>query len=412
MGPTETMIDVPFEPHEKVRVAILGAGHRGRFLAGALGGLPDVEVKFLSDCSERALGISERWLRDVGRSVPSLIDAPDGGLEAAVTDPDVDLVVVATPWSTHAELVVQALKAGKHVAVEVPLARTLTEIWEIVEAAECAGRHCILLENCCYGEDELHLLRMVRAGVFGDLLHAEAGYLDEKCEQFFTTHTWWRDEMQQRDGNLYPTHGLGPVAGCLGINRGDRFARLSSFSTPALSLARWREGHPEHHDAPADYRCGDLNSSLIQTARGRTILVQFGVVSPRPYDRLNNLVGTKGVYEGNLRRVHLVPQPEGHDEIAHDEWRCLDEYGEFAHPAWADPESLRRLDPHGGMDVLLLSRLVDSMVAGRVPDLDVYDAAAWSAVTPLSELAVETAQVVDFPDFTRGAWQEPRVAVF
>ena len=299
------------------------------------------------------------------------------------------------------------MEAGKHAFVEVPAASTLDECWRLVDASERTRRHCVMLENCCYGENELMVLGMVRAGLFGELTHAEAAYIHDLREILFDDleGRWRRDEHFTRNGNLYPTHGLGPVAHYLDINRGDRFEALVSMSSREASLSARRDrlpaGDPRRKDT---YACGDMNTSIIRTARGRTVLLQHDVVTPRPYTRINHISGTKGAFRDYPARIFF-------DGPEKEEWGSLKPYKKrFEHPLWARLRKIASKSGHGGMDYVMSWRLMQCVREGLVPDMDVYDAATWSAPAPLSEDSIKAGSgAVAFPDFTRGRWKEARV---
>jgi len=298
---------------------------------------------------------------------------------------------------------IAAMEAGIHVAVEVPAATTLDDCWRLVDTSERTRRHCILLENCCYGWQEMLALNLIRAGVLGVVTHAEAGYVHDLRDILFENASeglWRRDPHRTRDGNHYPTHGLGPVAAYLDIHRGDRFTRLVSMSSQSASLADWRDRNVPGDDPrrAETYVCGDMNSSLLQTARGRTVLLQHDVVTPRPYTRLNLVQGTRGAIADYPPRIHVDGRTAGHD------WEPLEAYKEFEDPLWTRAGTSAQ-GGHGGMDYLMLLDLVETLRRGGVPRIDVYDAAAWSAPFELSERSVASGNLpVDFPDFTRGRW--------
>jgi predicted dehydrogenase len=300
------------------------------------------------------------------------------------------------------------MRAGKHAATEVPAASTLEEAWHLVQVSEETRRHCMMMENCCYNFNEMLVDRMVKAGAFGEILYAEAAYIHDLREILFENRDeglWRRTPHTNRDGNFYPTHGLGPVAWYLDIHKGDRFDYLVSMSTPERGLTEWRAAH-EPAGSPKwseQYVAGDLNTSLIKTVRGRNILLQHNVTLPTPYSRLNAVRGTKGAFEDFPARLYLEGQPGGHA------WRPIDDAlkAQYTHPLWQRiGEIARAKGGHGGMDYVMAFRLIETMREGLVPDFDVYDAAAWSAPWPLSEasLALSSAPV-RFPDFTRGGWQ-------
>ena len=315
-------------------------------------------------------------------------------------------MIIATPWNWHVEMAVAAMTHGKHAAVEVPAAASIEDCWKLVDTSEQTRRHCIMLENCCYGYNETLVLRMIHEGLFGDLLYGEGAYIHDLRDELFSDHgegLWRRTAHTLREGNLYPTHGLGPVANYMGIQRGDRFDYLVSVSTPQRGLDAYRKAHL----APSDprwaerYINGDMNTSLIKTANGLTITLKHDTVNPHPYDRINSIAGTKGAFQDYPPRIYFDGQ---HGEEA---WATIDSFKEHQHPLWKrEGEIAQKLGGHGGMDYIMLYRLLQCMKEGLVPDMDVYDAAAWSAPGPLSRASVAAGSAPQpFPDFTRGKWQ-------
>ncbi len=281
-----------------------------------------------------------------------------------------------------------AMNQGRHVAVEVPMATSVEDCWRLVDASEQNRRHCIMLENCCYGYNELLVLNLVRDGKLGDLTHGAGGYLHYLRPTLASSaeRLWMREEYARRNGNLYPTHGLGPIASYMGINRGDRFESLVSLSSPGQA-----------------FRCGDQNTSLIRTSKGLLITLEHNVATPEPYDRLNMIAGTRGVFRDFPPRLFLDGEtPDG-------AWETLDRYKtKYEHRLWTlMGETARESEGHDGMDYIMCYRLVECMREGLLPDMDVYDGAAWSAAGPLSEISVASGSAaVPFPDFTRGGWRQ------
>jgi hypothetical protein len=345
-----------------------------------------------------------------GQKTPEVIFGSERGFEKLCQRDDIDLVVIATPWTLHVPMALAAMENSKHVAVEVPAAVTLKGCWELVDAAEESRRHCIMLENCCYGYNEMMVLNMVRAGLFGELTHGAAAYNHDLRQILFSQEgegQWRRFEHLNRNGNLYPTHGLGPVANYMKINRGDRFVSLVSMSSPARSLRAFRSQHLPDDDPRMKevYKCGDLNTSLIKTLNGLVITLEHNVSTPQPYDRINLIAGTKGIFRDYPPRIFFDGQG------GRDEWSTIDKYKEqYEHALWKqEGELARKLGGHGGMDFIMCYRLIQCMREGLPPDMDVYDAAAWSAPAPLSEMSVaKGSSPMSFPDFTRGQWKEPR----
>jgi predicted dehydrogenase len=299
-----------------------------------------------------------------------------------------------------------AMKNGKHAATEVPAAMALDDCWAIVEAAEKYQKHCVLMENCNYDRMEMMVYNMVRQGVLGEVLHAEGGYLHDLREIKFADEgegLWRRAWDAKLNGNTYPTHGLGPIANCLDINRGDRFDYLVSMSGPARGLQNWAADHVAA-DSPKRrerYVEGDVNCSLIRTANGKTILVEHCTNLPRPYSRIHMVQGTKGLFQGYPSRVYV----EGRGK--EDEWVDANTMlGEFEHPIWKEIAAAAEGAGHGGMDFIEDYRLIKCLREGTPTDMNVYDAASLSAVVHLSVQSVaKKAAAMDFPDFTRGRWK-------
>ena len=306
---------------------------------------------------------------------------------------------------------IDAMKRGKHAFVEVPMAVTLDEMWEMVEVSEETRMHCMMMENVCYGREELLCLSMAQQGVFGELLHGEAAYIHDLRGQMNSvergTGSWRTPHYQKRNGNLYPTHGLGPVAQYMDINRGDRMDYMSSVSCNSRVRAIYAEKNfPEDHKWNTGFACGDINTSIVKTVNGKTIMVQWDEQLPRPYTRHNFIQGTKGAWGGFPNRCVI----EGMSESTHgwDEGAKLDKFFEkYDHPIWKKiGEEAKKAGGHGGMDFVMLWRMVYCLRNGLPVDQDVYDGAAWSVIGPLSERSVANrGESVDIPDFTRGAWK-------
>ncbi len=393
---------------DKVHVGMIGVGNRGLSLLGNLLDTGGVEIKAVCDIVPERMKHAQKRVTDKGQPEPAAYGPAESAFERLCKRDDLDLVYIATPWDSHVPMAVCALREGKHAAVEVPAAITLAQCWELVDTAEQTRRHCIMLENCCYGEMELLVLRMARRGVFGELTHAEAGYLHEARDyllQDASASTWRRQFLEKLNGNLYPTHGLGPVALYLGIHAGDRFEHMVSMSSREQALSRRCESLPAGSPRRRErFACGDINTSLIRTALGRTVVVQFSLVQSRPYSRINLLAGTSGTFCDYPPRLHLDGTP--------DEWITeLEPYRrQYGHPLWKSLNAqAKESGGHGGMDYLMNSRLIHCLREGLPLDLTVYDAAAWSSIFPLSIASVSKASApVEIPDFTRGAWRKQR----
>lgn len=402
---TNTMMGVPFEARDVVRVGLIGCGRRGLSHLRDLVGIEKVQIKALCDVVPEQVTKGEAMLAKAGHPRPDAYTKGDHHYEELVKRDDLDLVYIATPWDWHVPMAVAVMAAGKHAATEVPAAKTIEDCWKLVEASEKTRRHCVILENCCYGWNELLVLNMIRAGLLGEILHAEAAYDHDLREIVFENASeglWRRAEHVGRNGNLYPTHGLGPVARYMGIHRGDRFDHIVSMSSPEAGLSDYRKrrvpaGDPKWQER---YTCGDVNTSLVKTLKGRTIVLQHAVANPRPYDRINLVAGTKGIFRDYPPRLYLEGQAGG------EHWAGLKAQKErFEDPLWRQLKKAASRSGHGGMDYVMSWRLVECLRKGLAPDLDVYDAAAWSAPAPLSEQSVAAGSApAKFPDFTRGAF--------
>jgi predicted dehydrogenase len=405
-----TMAGVPFVRHDVVRVAIVGTGLRGRSVLHELLGVDNVRITALCDTVPEKIERAVKQMRDAGHTYePARFTGDEMAFERLVLRDDIDLVYTATPWQWHVPVCLAAMKAGKHAATEVPAAYTIEDCWKLVDASERSRRHCIMMENCSYGYNELLVLNMVRAGAFGDIKHGGAAYNHDLREILFENRDeglWRRAHHTLRNGNLYPTHGLGPIAAMMNINRGDRFDVMVSMSTPEMGLSKWREEH-EPKDSPKwqeRYVTGDLNISLLKTAKGRTIRLEHDVSSPRPYSRINSIQGTKGIFEDYPARIYIEGAGAAH------RWAPIDGYkSTHEHRLWREIGEKARAGGHGGMDYVMAYRLIQTMREGLTPDMDVYDAAAWSAPDPLSALSIRTGHMpVRVPDFTRGQWTRAR----
>ncbi len=385
-----------------VGVGLQGGGHVRNFL-----GIDGVDVRAICDIDAPRAEEVATWVTDAGRPGPQLYTRGPEDWRRLLERDDIDLVFNATPWRWHVPVCVAAMEAGKHTAVEVPAAYTLDGCWQLVETAERAERHCVMMENCNYGRAELMALRMARQGILGEIIHAEGAYIHDLRAIKFSDENeglWRLDHSKTRNGNLYPTHGLGPVANCMDINRGDAFDTLVSMSTVQRGLtlyARERFGEDDPR-AQQTYALGDMNTSLIRTKLGRTIMVQHDTTTPRPYSRINLVQGTRGTFAGYPDRVFIEGRTEGH------RWEDAALYrDEFDHPLWRELEEKAAGAGHGGMDYLEDYRLIECLRRGEATDMDVYDAAALSAICECSEMSVANgSRPVEIPDFTRGTWVE------
>ncbi|MEO8658819.1 MAG: Gfo/Idh/MocA family oxidoreductase [Bryobacteraceae bacterium] len=403
------MINVPFERRETVRMGLIGCGGRGTGVLGDYLAVDNVAVTAVCDMDRDKALRAQANVERKGQHPPAIYSAGDHDFEKMLTRTDLDFAYIATPWQWHVPMAIAAMQNGKHAFVEVPAATSIEDCWKLVDVSEKTGRHCIMLENCCYGENELMVLNMIRAGLFGDLLYGEGAYLHDLRGELFSNKgegLWRRLPHTKQNGNLYPTHGLGPVANYMGINRGDRFDYMVSMSTPSRGLDAYRAAN-EPKDSPKwkeKYICGDLNKSMIKTANGLLVTLHHDVVNPIPYDRINSIAGVKGIFKDYPPRIYF-------DGEGKEEYKPIDGFKDkYEHQLWKNEGELaRKRGGHGGMDFLMVYRLMQCMKDGLVPDMDVYDAAAWSAPGPLSEQSVAQGSApVKFPDFTRGRWKQKR----
>jgi len=348
-----------------------------------------------------------------------------------------DAVWIATPWEWHAPMAIDCMNAGAHAFVEVPMGTSLEELWQIIDTSERTQRHCMMMENVNYGREELMFLNMCRLGVFGELLHGEAAYIHELRGQMHDvergrgTGSWRTLHWAAENGNLYPTHGLGPVAQYMSIGRGeDTFRRLVSFSSPAKNheLYAKEKFKPDSPLNKIDYsKGGDMSTSIIKTTLGRTVMVQWDESSPRPYTRHNLIQGTRGTAAGFPNRIALdycwknatpalrkllnLPEDKPNQASGYHGW--LEEggfnafYEHFDHPLYKRMAAIAsKHGGHGGMDAIMNFRSIECLRNGEPLDQNVYEGALWSAVTPLSRKSVaEDGMPQDFPDFTRGQWK-------
>jgi predicted dehydrogenase len=404
---TETVQNMPFEARDVVRVGLVGCGGRGLDHLKELLGIPKVEVKAVCDILPERTAMAQAMCDKAGAKRPEAYTKGELHYEELVRRDDLDLVYLPTPWRWHVRMAVAAMEAGKHAMVEVPIAVTLEECWKLVEVSERTRKHCMMLENANYGYNEMLVNRMVKAGLFGDLLHAECAYdhdLRKILFQNVSEGLWRRAEHTGRNGNLYPTHGLGPVAWYLGIHKGDRFDYMVSMSSPEGGLTAHRKatvpaGDPKWQEK---YDCGDVNTSLLKTVQGRTIMLQHDVSNPRPYDRINLIAGTKGIFRDYPPRIYFDGQAGG------EKWAPLKQWKDrYEDPLWTQLKKVASKGGHGGMDYIMNWRLVDCVRKGLVPDMTVYDGVAWTAPAPLSEMSVAAGSTpVKFPDFMRGRWKD------
>ncbi len=408
---------------DTVRCAFIGVGARGSGHNSQIAEIEGTEVVAICDLYEDlAKKAQDKSVKAGGgtrhKNIKLYYENADSWKQM-LREVKPDMVVIATPWKLHAPMAIEAMKAGAHAFVEVPLALTNEELWDIVDTSETTGKHCMMMENVNYGREELIYLNMCRQGLIGELLHAEASYIHELRGQMKSersTGSWRTYHYASRDGNLYPTHGLGPVAQYMNLARGDdNFGRLVSYSTPGRGRELYaKERFPADHKwNKIDFKGGDMNTSIIKTNLGRTVMVQWDETSPRPYSRHNLIQGTKGTLAGFPNRVALEGGVEGATEN-HHKWAEGEQlealFAKYEHPLYKRlGELAKKMGGHGGMDFIMRYRMIECLRLGQPLDQNVYEGAFWSAVSPLSEKSVaEDGAPQVFPDFTRGEWKNTK----
>jgi hypothetical protein len=399
---------------DKVGIGLIGIGNRGADAVKRLVHIENVEIVALCDQYEDRVEKAQKILVEKGLPRAQGYFGSKEVWKSVCDNPKVDLVYIVTPWSWHTPMALRAMECDKHVATEVPAAKTLDECWQLVEASERTRKHCMMLENCCYDFFELLVLNMVRQGFFGEIIHGEGTYLHFNrplyLDKTYYAEMWRLREEGSRNGNLYPTHGLGPICQVMNINRGDLMEYMISMQSADFVMAREIESlaakDPFYREFCGKTYRGNMNTTVIRTLRGRTILVQHDVTSPRPYSRSHLVSGTKAIAQKwpLPARIAVASDP-------HHQWLNQAEMEKIEDKY--TPQLVRhvgamakKVGGHGGMDFIMDWRLIDCLRNGLPLDQDVYDAASWSCIWPLSEKSVANrSAAVDIPDFTRGAWK-------
>ncbi len=411
----ETMLQFAAEPIADVGIGVVGLGDRGSGAVHRLSFVPGSHVAAICDVepdrAEKNLKVLE------SRGMTAKVYAGDEEVyKQLCEDPDVDLVYICTDWVHHVPVALYAMEHGKHVALEVPSAETLQACWDLVNTSERTRKHCMILENCCYDFFELTALTMAQQGVFGDIIHVEGSYhhnLDPYWDNYW--HNWRLDFNQKYRGDLYPTHGFGPVCQALNIHRGDRLTTLVAMDTDAFNGPKHvekRTGKP-----CTDFQNGDETMTMIRTAKGKSILIEHDVMTPRPYNRMYQLVGTDG-YAAKYPVGQVCLRTEATGEVDYEDLEFEKVYegdeleelmAKYRNPILTpELEALaKEVGGHGGMDFIMDYRLVYCLNNGLPLDMDVYDLAEWCCVTELSRISIENGCVpVEIPDFTRGDWDK------
>lgn len=406
----------------KVRIGLIGTGLRGQNHLELLLRRTDVDLIAICDVSDVMLATAKDMIIKSGKKMPQIYTGDDYAWKRLLEKEKLDGVVIATPWEWHKPMVIGALEAGlKYVGTEVTLGITLQDHWDVVKAAEKYNANVMMLENVCYRRDVMAVLNMVRQGLFGELIHLQGGYQHdlrevkfndginpyghgvEFGEKGFSEAKWRTNHSVHRNGDLYPTHGVGPIAQYININRGNRFLSLCSFSSKSRGLHNHivKQGGENHPNAKVRFKLGDVVTTSIDCANGETILLQHDTSLPRPYSLGFRVQGTEGLWMEVNRSIYIQDKSAKNDQW--DEAKTwLDKYD---HPLWVRWSKDTEGAGHGGMDFFVVHSFIESIKRKQPTPMDVYDAAAWSAITPLSEQSIELGhETVEFPDFTGGQW--------
>lgn len=407
------VIELRCEPIDTVRIAVIGVGNRGNQALRRLSFIPTAKIVAVSDVKPEYIERAKNILSNRPLSSVTFYSGKDDWKQICKRE-DIDLVYVCTHWDLHAPIAIEALNNGKHTAVEIPIALSLEECWDLINSAEKNRKHCMILENCIYDDFELTAINMVQQGLIGEVVHAEGAYIHDLREYLFSpTKYWdyWRlKHNTENEGNLYPTHGLGPVAHAMNIHRGDKMNYLTCVSSNQFALTNYakKKFGEDSPEAKTVYKNGDINTTMIKTEKGKSILIQHDVSSARPYSRLTTFVGLKGYLQG-----YPTPNIALESEVLSSEEFLpkaqLDSIlKEYQHPIVKDIISTaKEIGGHGGMDYIMDYRLIFCLNNGLPLDMDVYDGVEWSSLVPLTRISLQQNSIpVEIPDFTRGAWNK------
>lgn len=411
----EDVIGLTAEPMDTVRIGIIGIGMRGRGAVYRMSRIEGTQIVAIADLLQKNIDAGQERLVKAGR--PKAMEyCGEDAWKALCERDDIDLVYVVTDWKNHANMGVYAMEQGKHVAIEVPAAMTLEEIWQLINTSERTRKHCMQLENCVYDFFELTTLNMAQQGVFGEVLHVEGAYIHNLEEYWQMYHENWRLAYNKEyRGDVYPTHGIGPVCQALNIHRGDRMKTLVSMDTKAVTGPEmWKKLTGEECD---NFANADHTTTLINTVNGKTMLIEHNVMTPRPYDRMYQLTGTKGFANKYPVQQYCLASAEALENVDHenlDAHKPLSEevktalMEKYKHPIHQElEERAKKVGGHGGMDFIMDSRLIYCLRNGLPLDMDVYDLAEWCCLPELTRLSLENGnRPVEIPDFTRGGWNK------
>ena len=405
---------------DKVRLGLIGTGMRGRSLLGLFLDRKDVDVVALCDVDKEALDRAQSMVTKAGSKEALLFSDGDYAYKQMLDRDDVDAVIIATPWTWHTPMAVDAMNAGKYVGLEVCGATSLEECWELVNAHEKTGAQLMIMENVMYRRDVMAITNMVKQGLFGEIIHLEGGYQHdlrhvkfndgvgpygngvEFGEKGYSEAKWRTNHSVHRNGDLYPTHGLGPIGNMVDLNRGNRMVSLTSTASKARGLHNYivEKGGADHPNAKVEFKLGDIVTTVIKAQNGESILLSHDTNLPRPYSLGFRVQGTNGLWMAVNKSIYLEGKSPSH------RWEDAAPYlEEYDHPLWKEFESQAAGAGHGGMDFFVVNAFVESVKREVAPPMDVYDAASWAAVTPLSEASIAAGGApMYFPDFTNGKW--------
>ena len=412
-----SVFDLATEALPTVRIALFGLGNRGSSLIDMLEwlvGQGHAEITAISDINPDKIQRTLDRIAQFQPNAPRVFTGDDNAWKEACTTDVADMALICTPWEWHTPMAAHAMRQGLHAASEVPIATTYQEGIDLIQVAEETQRHCIMLENCCYNGEELWILNMIQEGVFGTLTHAECAYLHD-LRALMLDPTYYEDRWRLkhhlfRNGNLYTTHGLGPVCMYFDVLRGDTLSHLVSMSSKEAALSEALSDSEEQalQDMAGRVKCGDVNTTLIRTVGGKSIMLQFDTHVGRPYNRLDKVIGSKAVHYGYPSRLYVDHGPAwGHNWL--DDAETAEMRDRYAHPLWTRLQALaaEHKQGHGGMDFIMMYRLIRCLNQGLPLDLNVYDGVLWSLVGILGEESVARGSVrVDVPDLTGGRWRK------
>jgi predicted dehydrogenase len=407
----KNVLKLTADPIATVRIGFIGVGNRGSGAVRRYTFMEGVQIVALCDLNGNSVTKSQEVLKNKGISPAAEYVGEDTWKEVCERD-DIDLIYICTDWGTHVPMAVYAMQQGKHVAIEVPAATSVDECWQLVNTAEQTRKHCTILENCCYDFFELNTLNMAQKGLFGEVVHAEGSYIHDLRSQF-KSDGWRIKYYENYTGNPYPTHGFGPICQTMNIHRGDKMNYLVSVSSNQFGITNYLKDTfgEDSQQAKKEFKLGDMNTTIIKTEKGKTMIVQHDVTSPRPYSRLHTLSGTKG-FAQKYPDPKIALEPNAHEFLSEEEFEKL--MKEYEHPFIKEiGEYAKSVGGHGGMDFIMDYRLIYCLRNGLPLDIDVYDAAEWSCLFELTELSASNGGVpVRIPDFTRGDWDQLKGLVF